>query len=284
VSGRVSSQPYAFSHSITQAPLRDRLAYWLRILRVIARVEFKVKYVDSALGYFWSLAKPLSYFAVLWFVFGRVFDTGIAGFPLYLLLGIVCYLFLIDATGTAMTSIGDRGALLRRIAFPPLILPVAATLTSLITFGVNSLAVVVFAAFSRVEPGLDWLLIPLLVLELYVFVLGCGLLLAAFFVRFRDVAQIWELGAQLFLFASPIMYPVTLLPEWAQRLALLNPFVQVVQDLRYVIVGSDAPLVIAADVLGGPIGHAVPIAIALATFLIGLVLFRRDAPRFAENV
>jgi ABC-2 type transport system permease protein len=261
-----------------------RLAYYGRVLRVIAAVEFKTKYADSILGYVWSLAKPLSYFAVLWFVFGRVFKTGIENFPLYLLIGIVCFTFMIDSTGVALTSIGNRGPLLRRIAFPPIIVPISVTLTTMITFLVNSVAVAIFAAITRVTPGWDWLLIPPLVLELYVFALGIGLLLATLFVRVRDVAQLWELGAQLALFATPIMYPVSLLPGWAEVAVFFNPFVQIVQDLRYVILGSDAPQWIAADKLGGAPGHLIPILLALATFLLGLAVFRRDAPMFAERV
>jgi ABC-2 type transport system permease protein len=117
-----------------------------------------------------------------------------------------------------------------------------------------------------------------------VFVLGVGLLLATMFVRFRDVAQLWELSTQMLLFASPIMYPVDLLPGWAEKLVFLNPFVQILQDIRYVVLGGDAPHRIAADVLGGATGHLIPIAIALATFALGLAAFRRDAPRFAERV
>jgi ABC-2 type transport system permease protein len=271
-----------------QAPAWDarlaRFAYYLRVLRVIAGVEFKLKYAGSALGYVWSLAKPLSYFAVLWFVFGRVFKTGIEDFPVYLLLGIVLYTFMVDSTGMALTSIGNRGDLLRRIAFPPIIVPVSVTITAVITFLVNTTAVAVFIAISGVAPEWDWLLIVPLLLELYVFVLGIGLLLATMFVRFRDVAQLWELGAQLLLFASPIMYPVTLLPLWAQKVVFFNPFVQVMQDIRYVVLDSDAPQRIAADVLGGAPGHLIPIAVALATFAIGLSAFRRDAPSFAERV
>jgi ABC-2 type transport system permease protein len=262
----------------------SRLAYYLRVLRVIAAVEFKMKYAGSALGYIWSLAKPLSYFAVLWFVFGRVFDTGIADFPLYLLLGIVLYTYLVDACSLALASIVSRGPLLRRIAFPPLIIPISVSLTALLTFGINLLAVAIFFVSSHVWPELDWVLVLPLFVELYAFALGVGLILATLFVRLRDVGILWELTAQLLLFATPIMYPISMLPEWAQRVAFLNPFVQIVQDVRYVMIGPDAPQRIAADVLGGPAGHLLPITIAFGVLAIGLRVFRRNAPKFAEWV
>ena len=261
----------------------SRLGYYLRVLRVIAGVEFKLKYADSALGYVWSLAKPLSYFAVLWFVFGRLFDAGIENFALYLILGIVLYLFFVDACGMALTSIVYRGELLRRLAFPPIIVPLSVTVTGAITFLVNAVAVAVFVVTSGASPGLDWLLLVPLWLELYVFILGIGLILAGLFVRFRDIGPLWELAAQLLFFASPVMYPITLLPESAQRVLFVNPLVQVMQDVRRLVL-DDAAHPIASDLLGGALGHAVPVLVALAVLALGLALFRREAPRFAELV
>ena len=88
-------------------------------------IEFKMKYADSALGYAWSLAKPLAYFGVLWVVFGQLFQRAhhVESFALYLIVGLVLYLFFIDAVGMALTSIVGRGALLRRLAFSPLVFP-----------------------------------------------------------------------------------------------------------------------------------------------------------------
>lgn len=272
----------AWSYDAPRLGLRDRLAYNLRVLRIIAATDFKMKYADSALGYVWSLAKPLAYFAVLWVVFGRFFKTGIENFPQYLLIGIVLYTFLLDAVGLTLPSIAGRGALLRRIAFPPLVIPISATLTATLTFLINSVAVAVFMVFSGETPRLEWLLVVPLLLELYVFLLGLGLIVATLFVRMRDIAQIWELGAQLLLFASPIMYPITILPEWAQKVVMVNPFVQVVQDVRDVLLGADNSPV--AALIGGSSARAIPIAITFATLLIGLWLYHRESPRFAESV
>jgi ABC-2 type transport system permease protein len=269
------------SYTLSRPPFRQRLAYQLRILRVIAGVEFKMKYVDSALGYVWSLAKPLSYFAVLWVVFGRFFNTGIRNFGLYLLLGIVLFTYLTDTVGMMLPSILNRAQLLRRIAFPPIVIPLSASVTATMTFAVNLVAVAVFTAFSQVEVELDWLLLIPLFLELYAFAVGLGLIVATLYVRFRDVGPLWELSAQLLLFASPIMYPITILPAWAQRVEMVNPFVQVIQDVRDIVLGSTTSSVV--QVLGSPERRLIPIGIALGTLLIGLWLCRHDSPRFAER-
>jgi ABC-2 type transport system permease protein len=269
------------SYEVQQPSFRERLAYQVRVIRVIAGVQFKLKYVDSALGYIWSLAKPLSYFAVLWVVFGRFFDTGVGRFPLYLLLGIVLFMFITDSVGLALPSIVERGALLRRIAFPPIVIPLSASLTASITFALNLVATACFIALSGLVPGFDWLLLLPLLAELYLFVIGLALIISTLYVRFHDIGPIWELTAQLLLFASPIMYPITILPAWAQQVEMLNPFVQVLQDVRYIVLGPHAAL---GTLPTSVTDHVATVAIAITTFVVGIAMHRHDAPSFAEQV
>ena len=270
---------------IPQPSRRDRAARHLRILKVIAGVEFKLKYAGSAMGYLWSLIKPLSYFAVLWVVFGRIFkfDVGIDRYPVYLVIGIVLYTFFVDATGLAFPSLTKSSAILRKLPFPPLVIPVAATLTAGITFAVNLVAVAVFVVVSEAVPAWDWFALVPLLLELYAFVLGVSLILATLFVRFRDVSQIWELVSQLLIFATPVMYPITILPDWAIRVAYLNPLVQIMQDMRVIIIGSANDNETITSVFGSA-GRAVPVAVTAALLIGGLLLFRREAPTLAERV
>lgn len=268
------------TYNVSRPPLSERFAYYLRVLRVIATVEFKLKYVDSALGYVWSLAKPLSYFAVLWVVFGRFFDVGIKNFGLYLLIGIVLYTYLTDAVGLMLPSIFTRGSLLRRISFPAILIPLSTSVTATITFAVNLVAVAVFALFSDISVTLEWLWLIPLYLELYAFILGLGLLTSTLYVRFRDVGPLWDLLAQLLLFASPIMYPITILPAWAQRIAMTNPFVQVLEDVRDVVLAGTSSSV--AGVLGSDVRRLIPIGIAVGSLALGLWLCRRESPNFAE--
>ena len=254
------------SYTLSRPPFRDRLAYQVRILRVIAGVEFKMKYVDSALGYVWSLAKPLSYFAVLWVVFGRFFDTGVRNFGLYLLLGIVLYTYLTDTVGMMLPSILYRAQLLRRIAFPPIVIPLSSSVTATMTFAVNLVAVAIFMLFSDVTVEADWLYLIPLFLELYVFGIGLGLIVATLYVRFRDIGPLWELAAQLLLFASPIMYPIG---------------IQGPAPSQYIVLGE--PVSSVERILGSEAARLIPIGIAVATFLVGIWICRRDAPRFAER-
>src|SRR3954469_22342529 len=240
------------------ATRRDDRRRFLRhewdVLRVIAGTDFKLKYADSALGYVWSIAKPLAMFAVLWVVFGRLFRLGTAftQYPIYLLMGIVLWTFFADATGLGLQSLVARGSIMRKLFFPRLIIPLAATTLAVITFAINLIAVSVFIAIAGERPRLEWLLIPLLVLELYVFIVGLSLILTTLFIRFRDTSQVWELVAQLLFYSTPIIYPLGLLPPWARSVSMLSPLTQVMQDIRIIVI-PDAPprsIMTAPEVLG----------------------------------
>jgi len=269
-------------------PPRSGFYYQARVLRVIAGTEFKLKYADSVLGYVWSLLKPLGIFSVLYVVFGRFFrlDVGFAHYPLYLLVGIVLWYFFVDATTLAMSSIVSRGSLLRKLAFPRLLVPLSASLTALLTFGVNLLAIAAFVAWNRIVPRIDWILILPLILEIVVFTIAVAVLLATLFVRFRDVAQLWDLAIQVLFFASPIFYPVGFLPGWAQKVAMLSPFVHAMQEIRAVMLlpHETTEILTVTDVYGTSLAHLLPIAFALLLLGFALAYFRRESPSFPERV
>jgi ABC-2 type transport system permease protein len=267
---------------------RRRLLHNLRILRVIAAVDFKLKYAGSVLGYVWSVIKPLALFTMLYLVFAKIFRLGEISqyYPLALLTGIVLYTFFADATNLAMSSIVARESLLRKMSFPRLIIPTSVTLGSAITFGVNLVVVGVFIAWNQIPPRPNWVLLVPLLLQLYVFTLGVSLVLATLFVRFRDIGQVWELATQLLLYATPIIYPVGFLPEWARTIAFLSPITQILQDVRALVLYQDlAPnRITATEAFHSSAGRLIPIGITLAVFALGFALFKREEPWFAERV
>ncbi len=273
--------------NLPQRTLSSRLRHQFRIVRVIAGAEFKLKYAGSALGYVWSVAKPLALFIMLYLVFGRVFKLGAVShfYPLSLLMGIVLFTFFSDASLLGMSSIVARESLLRKMSFPRLIIPTSATLTAGITLLINLTVIVGFIAWNHIVPRVSWLLIIPLVGELYLFVLGLALILTTLYVRFRDVGQVWELLLQLMFYASPIIYPIGYLPPWARHLVFINPFTQVMQDVRAVILYRDlAPNRITASIaFGSQAGRLIPLAVVAAVFGVGLYVFKREEAWFAER-
>jgi ABC-2 type transport system permease protein len=275
------------SYPLAPARATSGAAYYLRVLRVVGAIDFKAKYAGAVLGYVWSLAKPLAYFGVLWLVFAHLLRTAnqTENFTLFLLIGILLFTFFADTVNVMLTSIVDEGEILRRLAFPPVLIPLSASVGICITFFVNMFVVVVFIAIQRVAPRLEWLVIPLLLAELYIFCVGIGLLVAALYVRFRDVGQLWEVVSQLLFFACAIFYPIGILPLWAQKIAFLNPLVQIIQDARHAILGGPSgPNDVTAASVYGAGGRLIPIVIAVLIFVGGLAFFRREGRYFAERV
>jgi len=265
-------------------PLPTRLAHYARIVGVTAHAEFKLKYSGSALGYVWSVVKPLGLFGMLYIVFGRFFKlNAFAHYPIYLLVGIVLWTYFADATNLSLYSLVNRGSLLSKLAFPRAVIPLSVTTTTAITLGVNLIAIAVFIAASGIVPTIGWLaLIPLL-LELFVVTAGVSLFLSALFVRLRDLSQVWELCLQLMFYASPIIYPPSYLPPWWRPIAYLSPFNQVIQDARAVVLPRSG-IVTPTDVYHGPAGQLIPLAIGAAIVIGGYAFFRRQSPWFAERV
>ena len=252
----------------------------------MVHAEFKLKYAGSALGYAWSVIKPLSLFTIMYLVFGRIFklDEIYPHYGLALLIGIVLWSFFADGTNQGMVSTVHRESLLRRLSFPRVIIPTAATLTAAMTFGINLVVVVGFVAWEGIVPQPNWLLILPLLLELYLFTLGMALILTTIFVSLRDMLQVWELGLQLLFYASPIIYPIVYLPPWLRDFAFLFPFTQVMQDVRALVLPADSGLTVTAEDALDPAGRILPIAITGMVFALGVALFKRREPWFAERV
>ena len=199
--------------------LAQNLAQHLRVLRVIASTEYKLKYADSALGYVWSIAKPLAMFAVLYTVFGRFFklNVGFEHYPLYLLIGIVLWNFFVDATNLAMPSLVARASLLRKLAFPHLVIPLSVTLSVGDHVPRQPGGGRRLRRPERPRAERSWLWLPLLLVEL-----ASSRSQSAWCSRLHSCGcatshQLWELTVQLLFFASPIIYPVGFLPPGRSR-------------------------------------------------------------------
>jgi len=249
----------------------------------IARTDFKLRYFGSVLGYFWSLARPLLFFGVLYVFFTQILKTGkgIPHYGVYLLTGIVLWTFFGEATGNAIASLVAREPLLRKVRFPRLAIPLAVTLTAMFNLAMNFIAVIVFALANGVTPRLSWLWLLPIVLGFVVISLGLAMLLSALYVRFRDIQPIWDVLSQVLFYASPIMY-VAASYQGLEHLALLNPFALMLTQMGHAFV--DPALRSAYSASGGGWHFAVSLAIIPLVLSLGLWFFTREAPYFAENL
>lgn len=260
-----------------------RTRYLFSLTRTLALSEFKTRYAGSVLGYFWSVSKPFALFGVLYVIFTHVlrFGTGIEHYPVMLLVAIVLWSFFLEVTSSSLAVLVARSDLLRKVSFPRLALPVSVSITAALALVFNLVAVVAFMLLNGVEPRLEWLWFPVLLVELYACALGVGLILSVLYVGLRDIGQVWELVAQLLFYSTPILYPLSLVPERFQSWMLFNPVAQIIQQSREVLVGPQSG--VARDALDGWL-VAIPYAIAVVLLLGGIVMFQRAAPRIAERL
>lgn len=257
---------------------------YTHLTKTIALTDFKLKYQGSMLGYLWSLVKPLMLFTVLYFVFTKVFKVGadIPYYPVYLLTGIVVWNFCVETTVSCLYAIVGKGDLIRKVYFPRAVLVISNSATAFLTFVGNLLIVFVFMAINHVPLTWKVLLLPVLFVELYVLVLGLGLILSALYVKFRDIAHIWEVFLQAMFYATPILYSPTMISGWGRTVLLLNPVAQILQDFRYLLITDKS--ITAAATISSPLLLAVPYALPFIIFTIGYFVFEKSAARFAEDV
>lgn len=257
------------------------------LLSELVRTDFKLRYQGSVLGYMWSLLRPLLLFLILYIVFVRFLRLGsnVPHFPIYLLLGIVLWQFFADMTTQSLGSIVGRGDLIRKIRIPRWIVVFSSSISALINLGLNLLVVVVFMIFNGVDIMASILLLPLLLVEIYVFALGLSLFLAAAFVKFRDVSYIWEVILQAGFYLTPILYPLSLIPSLEfQKLILLNPMAQAIQDARWAVVSHDPSVVTSYRIFEGGWFMLIPLTLVVVALLGGLAYFRSNAKNFAEEI
>ena len=255
------------------------------ILSEMVRTDFKIRYQGSVLGYFWAILKPLFMFAVLYILFTYIAPIG-KGVPHYgisLLLGIVFWNFFSETTMVGSTSVVAHGDLIRKISIPRYLVVVASSASAMINLCLSLVVVVIFAILNGVFPSPTWLLIPLVLLEIYIFALGLAFALAALYVRFRDITYIWEVLLQAGFYASMVIIPISVVPEKLRSWFFINPIVQILQDARALLIPTSHNITIWDSVQSVGIRVA-PFLIIFCACLFGFYYFRSRSKYFAEEV
>ena len=256
----------------------------LELLYLIAVTDFKRTYFGTVLGYVWSLARPLMLFGVLLAVFTQVFRVGseVPHYPVLLLLNVVLFGFFSEATTTAVTSIVNQESVVRKTQFPRLVIPLAVVLTSVFNLALNLVVVFVFILASGVGPMWTWLLFGVVLALLLVITIAVSMIVASLFPRFRDMAIIWTVASTVLFYATPVLYPIDVVPDTLRDVIVLNPLTSLFELARLWIIDPSAPG--PASAAGGFV-HLLPaIAIYVATCVFAVWIFNREAPRIAEEL
>ncbi len=262
----------------------SRYRYSLILLKQLVKTDFKLRYQNSLLGYLWSLLKPLFLFGIMYIVFVKILkvDYGVSYSGVYLLLGLVIWTLFSEITGTSVGAIVARGDLLRKINFPRYSIVFSTTIAAVINFLLNLLVVVIFMAISRIQPHWEIILIPFLIIEAVVFSLAIAFFLSASYVKLRDIGYVWEVIMQALFYLTPIFFPLSMAPHWVQKVLIMNPIAQVMQDLRYLLVSNKTITI--ESVYGDHYFRILPILISIISIVFAGLYFKSRSKYFAEEV
>jgi ABC-2 type transport system permease protein len=252
----------------------------LDLLYLMAVTEFKRTYFGTALGYVWTIARPLMLFGVLLVVFTVGFKVGnkVHNYAVVLLLNLVLFWFFQEATNTAVPSIVAQEAVVRKTQFPRLVIPLAVVLNSLFNLCLNLVVVVGFVLAFGIAPTWTWLLMIPLLGALTLLSVAVAMIVSSLYPRFRDLGIIWSVVSTALFYATPVIYTLQFFGhhQTLQHILALNPLTPILELARRWVIDPHAPIVGGtADVIG-------PIAITLAVCALAVWVFQRQAPLVAE--
>lgn len=244
--------------------------------------DFVAVYKQTILGPFWYLLQPLVTTLVFTIIFGKVAKLPTDGLPpmIFYMSGIVTWRYFADClTKTSNTFVGNAG-IFGKVWFPRLTVPISVVISNLITFGIQFLLFLGFWAFfimkgTTVSPKPLILLLPLLIIQMAVLGLGLGIIVSSLTTKYRDLVQLVGFGVQLWMYATPIVYPTSLVPGKWQWFIVINPMTPIVEAFRYAFLGSGT---IYFWQMGLSLGTTIII------LFIGIILFSRIEKSFMDTV
>ena len=251
---------------------RRRELLWHMTIR-----HLRGQYKQSILGYAWAILNPLSLMLTLSFVFSVLlrFESGDIPYPLFLLMGLLPWIFFSMAVSSATDSITGAFSLVTKVYFPREVLPIAAVLTKIVDLGFGLIILVALMVFLGYPPVWTIVWVPVLFFIHLLFTLGLALPLAALNLFFHDVRFLVGVVLTLWFYLTPIIYPVDIVPDKYQILFDLNPNALFINAYRRVVLEGVHP---------GTDRLLLGLGIATLTFLIGYYLFKRMEPRFADRI
>jgi len=245
------------------------------LIRILTISDLRVKYQSSVLGFVWSLLNPFLMLLVLYVVFSGLYSGTGTDFILYLFVGITSYRFFSNGTSAAIRSVVSKTNLVSKIFFPRKILVFSIVLSSFISAILEFIILFALLLIFMVPLSFNYLLFPVITVIYFGIIYGAGLALGALFVYYRDLNQIWEVVLSIGFFLSPIMYPVTMIPEQLLKYYMLNPVTVIMQMYRDILLYGITPSLLS-------FGYAVFAALVIMAF--GTTIFSRLEWRFAEEI
>lgn len=241
------------------------------IKQLVAR-DIKLKYRRSFLGYLWSILNPLLVMGILVIVFSSMFRFNIENYPAYLIIGQTLFSYMNEATNHALTSITGNGSLLKKVYVPKYIFTMSKVTSDLVNLLFSLGAMLIVFIVTRVQFSVYMLLIPVVLIELYIFCLGMSMFLAQASVFFRDIQYIYAAITTAWMYMTPIFYPMEQLPEMLQTvIKWINPMYHYINQFRILVLEARMPSVYT-------FGYG--FGVAIIVLIIGIAIFQKKQDKF----
>lgn len=255
--------------------LKELWAY-RELLFVLTMRDIKVRYKQTVLGFAWAIIQPVMMMIVFSIFFGTLAKMPSEGYPypIFVYVGLLPWTFFANSITTSATSLVGSSNLISKVYFPRLIIPLSSVGSGLLDFAIASAILLVMMAYYGVGLSLHAFMLPLLVCGVVLTALGVGSLLAALNVAYRDFRYVVPFLVQFWMFATPVVYPASLVPQEWRWLLFLNPMAGIIEGFRSAFL--DRPI--------DGLGILISLGIAAGLFLSGIAYFEQVERRFADVI
>lgn len=261
--------------------LKELVQYKDLIVMFVKR-DFKTMYKQTILGPLWIIINPLMTTLMFTIVFGNIANISTDGMPqiVFYMLGTTVWTYFSSCLTKTSSTFTGNAAIFGKVYFPRLVTPISTVISGLINFGVQFLMFLGFMAYfmikgSPIEPNLWILITPLLLVQLAALALGFGIIISSMTTKYRDLAVLVTFGVQLWMYATPVVYPASQIGGKLKTLMMLNPVSPIVESFRYAFLGSGS---IPWNYLG------ISVVTTLVVLFAGVVLFSRVEKTFMDTV
>ena len=261
--------------------LKELIQYKDLIVMFVKR-DFKTMYKQTILGPLWIIINPLMTTLMFTVVFGNIANISTDGMPqiVFYMLGTTVWTYFSSCLTKTSSTFTGNAAIFGKVYFPRLVTPISTVISGLINFGVQFLMFLGFMAYfmikgSPIEPNLWILITPLLLVQLAALALGFGIIISSMTTKYRDLAVLVTFGVQLWMYATPVVYPASQIGGKLKTLMMLNPVSPIVESFRYAFLGSGS---IPWNYLG------ISVVTTLVVLFAGVVLFSRVEKTFMDTV
>ena len=261
--------------------LKELIQYKDLIIMFVKR-DFKTMYKQTILGPLWIIINPLMTTLMYTIVFGNIANIPTDGMPqiVFYMLGTTVWTYFSSCLTKTSSTFTANAAIFGKVYFPRLVTPISTVISGLINFGVQFLMFLGFMAYfmikgSPIEPNWWILITPLLLVQLAALALGFGIIISSMTTKYRDLAVLVTFGVQLWMYATPVVYPASQIGGKLKTLMMLNPVSPIVESFRYAFLGSGS---IPWNYLG------ISVVTTLVVLFAGVVLFSRVEKTFMDTV